>query len=128
MAVDTVLDRMAVGHPPSRPVTFTLNGTTVTGLSDESLIDAATRPDAGKPKSKAVAGTEPKVNLGAASPDDAQAAPKSGSPGPDVVFLKRVHQGACALFGTVLGPDANAAHREHLHFDLKARRGTAYCQ
>ena len=90
--------------------------------------EAATRPDAGKPKSKAVAGTEPKVNLGAVSQDDAQAAAKGGSPGPDVVFLKRVHQGACALFGTVLGPDANAAHREHLHFDLKARRGTAYCQ
>ncbi len=33
-------------------------------------------------------------------------------------FLRRVHAGACSLYGTVLGPDYNAAHRDHLHLDM----------
>ena len=45
-----------------------------------------------------------------------------------IKFLKRIHHEACPLFGTVLGPDANEAHREHLHFDMKDRRGKMYCQ
>lgn len=37
-------------------------------------------------------------------------------------FLREVRDGACKLFATVLSPDYNAAHREHLHLD-QARRG-----
>ena len=33
-------------------------------------------------------------------------------------FLRTVHQSACRRFGTTLGPDFNAAHRNHLHVDL----------
>ena len=36
-------------------------------------------------------------------------------------FLKEVRDGACGLFATVLSPDYNAAHREHLHLDQAAR-------
>jgi hypothetical protein len=43
-------------------------------------------------------------------------------------FWRRIHTDACGLFGTVLGPEANDAHRDHLHFDLKNRNGKAYCQ
>jgi hypothetical protein len=43
-------------------------------------------------------------------------------------FLRRIHAEACGLFGTVLGPEANDAHRNHLHFDLKERKGKSYCQ
>jgi hypothetical protein len=43
-------------------------------------------------------------------------------------FLRRIHDGACGIFGTVLGPEANDAHRDHFHFDMKARRRNAYCQ
>ena len=32
-------------------------------------------------------------------------------------FLQVVHQSACKRFGTVLGPDYNAAHRDHLHLE-----------
>jgi hypothetical protein len=32
-------------------------------------------------------------------------------------FLRVVHQSACKRFGTVLGPDYNAAHRDHLHLE-----------
>ena len=33
-------------------------------------------------------------------------------------FLRIVHRSACKRFGTVLGPDYNAAHRDHLHMEL----------
>lgn len=33
-------------------------------------------------------------------------------------FLRRVHAGGCRLFGTVLGPEYNAAHRDHFHLDM----------
>ena len=32
-------------------------------------------------------------------------------------FLREVHDGACGLWSVVLGPDYNAAHRDHLHLD-----------
>jgi hypothetical protein len=34
------------------------------------------------------------------------------------LFLRNVHKSACDFFTTVLGPDANQYHRDHLHFDL----------
>ena len=42
-------------------------------------------------------------------------------------FLKRLHSGACAVFGTVLGPEANEAHRDHFHFDVKERQRRGVC-
>jgi hypothetical protein len=49
-------------------------------------------------------------------------------PPPEAVFLRRLHRGACGTFGTVLGPDANEAHRNHFHFDLAARKRSAFCE
>jgi len=43
-------------------------------------------------------------------------------------FLRRLHKGACGTFGTVLGPEANEAHRDHFHFDLAARKRNAFCE
>jgi hypothetical protein len=43
-------------------------------------------------------------------------------------FLRRLHRGACGTFGTVLGPEANEAHRDHFHFDLAARKRNAFCE
>jgi hypothetical protein len=40
----------------------------------------------------------------------------------DARFLRDVHAGACRFFDAVLGPDYNAAHRDHLHFDRGAYR------
>lgn len=39
-----------------------------------------------------------------------------------VAFLRAVRDGACRLFSTVLSPDYNAAHADHLHLD-QAERG-----
>lgn len=33
-------------------------------------------------------------------------------------FLRLVHEGACASFNVTLGPEYNAAHRDHLHVDM----------
>ena len=44
-------------------------------------------------------------------------------------FLRTVHDDACGEFRTVLGPNADRAHRDHLHLDLQNRRsGSAYCR
>lgn len=38
--------------------------------------------------------------------------------GPKGQFLRRVRDQGCRLFGTVLSPDYNAAHHDHLHLDM----------
>ena len=44
-------------------------------------------------------------------------------------FLREVRDGACRLFATVLSPDYNEAHRDHLHLDQAGRgaRGWRGC-
>lgn len=36
-------------------------------------------------------------------------------------FLRVVHRSACRRFGTVLGPEYNAAHRDHFHVEISGR-------
>lgn len=38
--------------------------------------------------------------------------------GQKAAFLHDLRTGACRFFDTVLSPDYNAAHRDHLHFDM----------
>lgn len=40
-----------------------------------------------------------------------------------VAFQNAVQGAACLFFTTVLGPGSNAAHDDHLHLDIKTRRG-----
>jgi len=40
-------------------------------------------------------------------------------------FLRVVHNSACRRFGTVLGPDYNAAHRDHFHVEIS---GGGFCR
>lgn len=40
-------------------------------------------------------------------------------------FLRALHTSACRRFGTVLGPDYNAAHYNHFHMDMS---GSGYCR
>jgi hypothetical protein len=49
-------------------------------------------------------------------------------PGPEESFLRALHRSACTSFGTVLGPDANEAHSNHLHLDLAHRKRENYCR
>ena len=43
--------------------------------------------------------------------------------GAKAAFLREVRDGACGVFSTVLSPDYNEAHRDHLHFDVAQRGG-----
>jgi hypothetical protein len=43
-------------------------------------------------------------------------------------FVRMVHDDACHTFGTTLGPEANEAHKNHFHLDMKARRHAAVCE
>lgn len=47
--------------------------------------------------------------------------------GEEAAFLHRVRDEACRVFGTVLGPDYNAAHRDHFHLDQQARGWGGVC-
>jgi len=40
-------------------------------------------------------------------------------------FLRIVHKSACKRFGTVLGPEYNAAHHDHFHMESE---GKSYCR
>ncbi len=40
-------------------------------------------------------------------------------------FLRAVHQAGCRRFAVGMGPDSNAWHRDHLHFDMGQSR---YCR
>ncbi|MFS4439377.1 extensin family protein [Paracoccaceae bacterium GXU_MW_L88] len=42
--------------------------------------------------------------------------------------IKRFHEAACGPFGTVLGPDADRFHRDHLHFDTARYPNGTYCR
>lgn len=37
-------------------------------------------------------------------------------------FFRAIHNAACRRFGTVLGPDYNAQHADHLHLDMASSR------
>ncbi len=58
------------------------------------------------------------------SPPPVASAPISD---PKSLFVKQVHDAACKDFGTVLGPEANEAHKNHFHLDMKERR-KSFCE
>jgi Extensin-like protein C-terminus len=55
---------------------------------------------------------------GPTSADDSEVAAK---------FLRLAHDGGCKVFSTVIGPEANDAHRTHFHLDLQERK-TSVCE
>jgi hypothetical protein len=44
------------------------------------------------------------------------------------IFIHVIHAEACRIFGTVLGPNANAAHKDHFHLDMTKRRYASVCK
>lgn len=43
-------------------------------------------------------------------------------------ILRKLHSGACGPFGTVLGPESDPFHKDHLHFDTARYRSGSYCR
>jgi hypothetical protein len=41
-------------------------------------------------------------------------------------FLREAHTSACRIFGTVLGPEANDAHKNHFHVDMAERANSSH--
>lgn len=79
---------------------------------------------------------EGKTDASAAAGKNAGGKPSDGKPAPlkpattkEAMFLRRLHDDSCGLFTTVLGPEANEAHRDHFHLDIKIRRSkTPICR
>jgi hypothetical protein len=78
-----------------------------------------------------VLGLTASSRLGGPRPD-AHAAPtppqKSDPEARRSQFLRQAHAAACKYFGTVLGPEANEAHKNHLHVDLAERQRSNFCE
>jgi hypothetical protein len=61
-------------------------------------------------------------------------APSTSTTAPDILagnkmdFLRGAHRAACKIFGTVLGPEANNAHKNHFHLDMAERKVMAICE
>lgn len=58
----------------------------------------------------------------------AAASPMTSTPSARQKFLRRIHAGACRTFATILGPEANEAHRNHFHVDMAERNSGAFCE
>ncbi|MDH4983946.1 extensin family protein [Hyphomicrobium sp. D-2] len=101
-----------------------------TGKTPQEKPDPGPQKDAATPKNGAdpKAAPAPAEKAGSASKDVQAAIPKPAT-SKEAMFLKRLHEGSCGLFTTVLGPEANEAHRDHFHLDIKIRRSkTPICR
>ncbi len=72
-------------------------------------------------------GLAPPSRLGGPKPP--KSAGLASGPGGKMDFLRSAHDSACKLFHTVLGPEANRAHRNHFHVDMAERiKNTKICE
>ncbi|HEX5958218.1 MAG TPA: extensin family protein [Hyphomicrobiaceae bacterium] len=72
-------------------------------------------------------GWAPPNRLGGPKQQDAEAAVAAGATGKPA-FLRAIHQAACGIFSTVLGPEANKAHKNHFHLDMAVRKSHPICE
>jgi hypothetical protein len=111
---------------------------TVKGIVKNTIIDGAPSSHPPAPTGQALTGEAfgPPFQLGgpkdkdqalttAALPNDTPAAVPISRKGR---FLREAHAAACRIFGTTLGPEANEAHRNHLHVDMAERKGRKFCE
>ena len=82
----------------------------------------------GGPKGKAEPKSEP-APAPAAAAEPQPPAPTVNGYSARQQFLRAIHAAACRRFGTVLGPEANEAHRNHFHLDMAERGGRgSFCE
>lgn len=55
-------------------------------------------------------------------------APEPAGLSSKALFLRAAHKAACKTFGTVLGPEANNAHKNHFHVDMAERKHGVICE
>jgi hypothetical protein len=102
------------------------------GAAEKDLPSAAATPSIEQAGKKSAAKDKGQVVKTTFKKDDAKApapAVGAGAVAPattkEAAFLKRLHGGSCTMFATVLGPEANEAHRDHFHLDMKVRSSGA---
>lgn len=103
--------------------------------ADEKRVKSKLKPKPdGKSAKKSGGGEKGSLHKAGFTPDGRRGAPVepagatlTAAKTAESAFLKRLHRGACAMFGTVLGPEANEAHRNHFHFDAKKRKRRGVC-
>jgi hypothetical protein len=71
-------------------------------------------------------GWAPPSHLG--GPKEASASAPTAALNAKAAFLRAIHKAACAIFSTVLGPEANRAHKNHFHLDMAPRAGANICE
>jgi len=109
-------------EPPPAPAdssssgTVAGNGASKLGQSDNVTAKGAT--------TKTSTVTAAKAEPAAAPTPPAAAEPEQD---PKAQFVLYLHEDACRRFGTVLGPEANAAHKNHFHLDMKTRK-KSFCE
>lgn len=81
----------------------------------------------GEPPSGVTAtfGWAPPSRVGGPKPADAT--PSEAANG-KALFLRAAHRAACGIFATVLGPEANKAHKNHFHLDMATRKNGNFCE
>lgn len=89
---------------------------TAVALADGRRVTVARDWGAINPNSRA-ARLEREARLGSPEPNGGAPEGAEAPASPEQQFLRRIRDDACGLFGTVLSPEYNAAHRDHLHFD-----------
>jgi len=116
-SMGTIIDglpRVRVTVPGSAPSQG--NGATGLGLAAPNRL--------GGPKSPSKAGKGAPAEAQALHlPQEAQHAQDRKSQ-----FLRAAHASGCRIFGTILGPEANNAHRNHLHVDMAERATSNFCE
>jgi hypothetical protein len=128
----------APGQPALAGTNPVATGTAPTGVADAARpsvvigIPGAAQPfPSSSPSAIGLSAPFPQPNrLGGPKPP---ATPLRGTTAIDqtsgrMQFLKGAHSSACRIFGTVLGPEANNAHRNHFHVDMARRTGSSFCE
>jgi hypothetical protein len=87
-------------------------------------IPGLTRP----PDTETGFGWAPPSRLGGPKEADTASAAADGAHDGKSAFLRAIHKAACAIFSTVLGPEANKAHRNHFHLDMAKRTSGNICE
>jgi hypothetical protein len=104
--------------PALRPsIVIEVPGIAVAPRPDQSLGLGFSANRLGGPKASDTA-------PGAAPAIPPAAAPLTGK----AAFLRAAHRTACRIFGTVLGPEANNAHKNHFHVDMAERKHGVICE
>jgi hypothetical protein len=134
------------GAKPTAPTATTI-GAPAAGIARSTIIDGVpavtvtlpgARTPANAPASPSIADAR---RLGGPAPNIGKVGKKSKRPTSIVMhpsdaagnepearaFLHEAHAAACRIFGTTLGPEANADHRNHFHVDMAPRKFTKIC-